>query len=617
MLKIVLMEPGQSPREFAVPADVATIGRSPTCDVVVDRPFVSKQHLRVFRGIVVVDLGSSNGSFLGGQKLTEAVLLTSGGAIVLGQSDLELRVVTNDPAAVSSVTTKALNVLRARCEELETEIARLTAEAALAQTPAPAETSDVADARLRGENESLRERIESLRLELEQREVDDGGSVQAKLALGRLESVQATNDRLQAEVDRLNGLLTERDVEIEVRAAQTAPVEQDELFALRSDVERLESELARERATAKQASEQSRLVATLQRELDAAKAASKPKANEAELAAQLAGSQKDAAALRAKVAELEGRIAAAPAPTREKSSDLFFKLQAENAELRRKLTAFEGAGAAAAPAPMPSEAGKRDVKALRELMEARLRITALESELANARRAAAPAAPVPPGTATRATPPVAPVAPVAPTRAATPAPMPAAPLAAGNATRRIFELFAAQDAEALPKAQNQPPEEFVLIESVRLLRHVERVVTRIAGDLIQLFQLKTMLPDTAGTYRDLVGDTLSRPDDKGARDRLVKYLETLGRWMVAAIGAHRKAAVLVVEGIVKDLGEEALLAKEPLPAFAKIPVLARNELWGRVCQYLATLSHDAIDERVDEVAREQAQRIVAGDDSKT
>jgi hypothetical protein len=151
---------------------------------------------------------------------------------------------------------------------------------------------------------------------------------------------------------------------------------------------------------------------------------------------------------------------------------------------------------------------------------------------------------------------------------------------------------------------------------VRLLRHVERVVTRIAGDLIQLFQLKTMLPDTAGTYRDLVGDTLSRPDDKGARDRLVKYLETLGRWLVAAIGAHRQAAVIVVEGIVKDLGEEALLAKEPLPAFAKIPVLARNELWGRVCQYLAALSHDVIDERVDEVAREQAQRIVAGEEPK-
>jgi hypothetical protein len=39
-------------------------------------------------------------------------------------------------------------------------------------------------------------------------------------------------------------------------------------------------------------------------------------------------------------------------------------------------------------------------------------------------------------------------------------------------------------------------------------------------------------------------------------------------------------------------------------------MIAGNELWRRVQDYLATLSPDTIDERIEELAREQAQLLL-------
>jgi hypothetical protein len=136
------------------------------------------------------------------------------------------------------------------------------------------------------------------------------------------------------------------------------------------------------------------------------------------------------------------------------------------------------------------------------------------------------------------------------------------------------------------------------------------VVTRVAGDLIQLFLLKTMLPDTVGSYRDIVGKLLEAPGDAAERDRLVEYLETLGRWLVASIGAHRKAAVLFASKLKEELSEKSLTAKDPLPSYARVPMIAGGELWRRAQQYLSTLSPDSIDERIDALAREQARLIL-------
>ncbi len=54
----------------------ASVGRAHQCGVVVEHPSVSKEHARLDRGdggLVVEDLGSTNGTFVNGQKLAARV----------------------------------------------------------------------------------------------------------------------------------------------------------------------------------------------------------------------------------------------------------------------------------------------------------------------------------------------------------------------------------------------------------------------------------------------------------------------------------------------------------------------------------------------------------------
>jgi DNA-binding NtrC family response regulator len=74
-----------------VPAGV-TVGKDPSCDAPVDDPFVSAQHLRIEgRGGAwhLVDLGSTNGTFLAGARVTHAEL-PFGVPVGLGDAELVL-----------------------------------------------------------------------------------------------------------------------------------------------------------------------------------------------------------------------------------------------------------------------------------------------------------------------------------------------------------------------------------------------------------------------------------------------------------------------------------------------------------------------------------------------
>lgn len=67
------------------------IGRDPGCDVVIDNRLVSGRHARVVRrpeGYFLEDLGSTNGTVLGGKKITAAPL-TSGAVATIGRHEVE------------------------------------------------------------------------------------------------------------------------------------------------------------------------------------------------------------------------------------------------------------------------------------------------------------------------------------------------------------------------------------------------------------------------------------------------------------------------------------------------------------------------------------------------
>jgi DNA-binding NtrC family response regulator len=81
-------------RERTVPVTSmgVTVGKDPTCDAPVDDPFVSARHLRIeARGAAwhVVDLGSTNGTFVGGARVAAAEL-PLGVPVTVGDAELVL-----------------------------------------------------------------------------------------------------------------------------------------------------------------------------------------------------------------------------------------------------------------------------------------------------------------------------------------------------------------------------------------------------------------------------------------------------------------------------------------------------------------------------------------------
>ena len=73
-----------------LPGNIKTIGRSPGAEFVVDAAMVSRLHCRLTAGateLQVVDLESTNGTFVNGQRVTQATL-KEGDTLGVGRVDL-------------------------------------------------------------------------------------------------------------------------------------------------------------------------------------------------------------------------------------------------------------------------------------------------------------------------------------------------------------------------------------------------------------------------------------------------------------------------------------------------------------------------------------------------
>jgi hypothetical protein len=70
------------------------IGRNPECALVLDDDYASGRHLKIYRGDVgwvAEDLGSTNGTYLGGRRLTEVAPVTVGSQLRIGKTVVELQ----------------------------------------------------------------------------------------------------------------------------------------------------------------------------------------------------------------------------------------------------------------------------------------------------------------------------------------------------------------------------------------------------------------------------------------------------------------------------------------------------------------------------------------------
>lgn len=94
ILTLTIVEPPEAAgRAFRVNGSLS-IGRAAGCEITLDDTFISQVHARVAlseSGVVVEDLGSTNGTYLNRKRVTAPVVVQPGDVIQVGSTVMELR----------------------------------------------------------------------------------------------------------------------------------------------------------------------------------------------------------------------------------------------------------------------------------------------------------------------------------------------------------------------------------------------------------------------------------------------------------------------------------------------------------------------------------------------
>jgi hypothetical protein len=106
--RLVVRRGPQPNQSYELTGDVTNIGRDITNEIVINDREVSRHHMRLMRGqdgYTIEDLGSTNGTFVNGKRLTGATPLKNGDMIGLGETvTLAFEVVRSGQADAGAAT---------------------------------------------------------------------------------------------------------------------------------------------------------------------------------------------------------------------------------------------------------------------------------------------------------------------------------------------------------------------------------------------------------------------------------------------------------------------------------------------------------------------------------
>ena len=90
---VMVRSESNSGQRFAL-TTAAVVGRSDDADIVIDDPYASEFHLRIGNQdgeVMLHDLGSTNGTYVNGRRVTAPTQLSMGDSIQVGRTILEVR----------------------------------------------------------------------------------------------------------------------------------------------------------------------------------------------------------------------------------------------------------------------------------------------------------------------------------------------------------------------------------------------------------------------------------------------------------------------------------------------------------------------------------------------
>ena len=108
----LLIEHREQVREFILEKGTYTVGRSPENDITIPDPGVSRHHMKLYitdEGILVEDLGSTNGTFVNGEKIRGKVRVNKGDLVFVAEHRITFTLIEEEEQKETSFSTENLS----------------------------------------------------------------------------------------------------------------------------------------------------------------------------------------------------------------------------------------------------------------------------------------------------------------------------------------------------------------------------------------------------------------------------------------------------------------------------------------------------------------------------